>query len=126
MGVLGHHWKKAALLTSARLGADFLCLWAALRATGARPNPSLVLLAYAIAGIIALVPITPGGLGLVEAGLSGMLILAGLDTSSAFLATLAYRLAAYWLPLLAGPVAYGLFRLRYRRGGPTDPAVSRI
>jgi len=114
MGVLGQHWKKAALLTSARLGSDFLCLWAALRATGARPHPSLVLLAYAVAGILALVPITPGGLGVVEAGLSGMLILAGVDSSSAFLATLAYRLASYWLPLAAGPIAYGLFRFHYR------------
>jgi uncharacterized protein (TIRG00374 family) len=125
MGVLGHHWKKAALLTSARLGSDFLCLWAALRATGARPHPSLVLLAYTVTGILALVPLTPGGLGLVEAGLSGMLILAGVESSSAFLATLAYRLASYWLPLLAGPVAYGLFRLRYRRNGQSDAGVSR-
>jgi len=117
MGVLGRHWRKAALLTSARVGSDFLCLWAALRATGAHPHPSLVLLAYAVTGILALVPITPGGLGVVEAGLSGMLILAGVDSSSAFLATLAYRLASYWLPLAAGPIAYGLFRFRYRRTG---------
>jgi uncharacterized protein (TIRG00374 family) len=120
MAVLGQHWKAAALLTSARLGSDYLCLWAALRATGSRPHPSLVLLAYAVTGIIAFLPITPGGLGLVEAGLSGMLILAGVDSSSAFLATLAYRLASYWLPLLAGPIAYGLFVLRYRKKRPTQ------
>jgi uncharacterized protein (TIRG00374 family) len=92
-------------------------LLTALRATGSHPRPSLVLLAYAVAGIIALLPITPGGLGIVEASLTGMLVLAGVDSGNAFLATLTYRLAAYWLPLLAGPVAYLLFRRRY--GQPT-------
>jgi uncharacterized membrane protein YbhN (UPF0104 family) len=32
----------------------------------------------------------------------------------AVLATLTYRVASYWLPLLAGPVAYVAFRRRYR------------
>jgi hypothetical protein len=33
---------------------------------------------------------------------------------------LIYRLASYWLPLLAGPFAYGLFKVRYRApGGPS-------
>ncbi len=52
-------------------------LLAALRATGASPQPALVLLAYSAAGIIALFPVTPGGLGIVEASHSGLLILAG-------------------------------------------------
>ena len=39
------------------------CLLAALPATGASPQPSLVLLAYAAVGIVALFPVTPGRLG---------------------------------------------------------------
>jgi len=120
--VLGKKWHKAVLLSAGRLAFDYGCLLAALRATGSHPRPSLVLLAYAVAGVIALVPLTPGGLGIVEASLSGLLILAGVDASDAFLATLAYRLASYWLPLLAGPVAYVLFRRRYGATTPT-PAV---
>lgn len=61
-----------------------------------------------------MIPVTPGGLGLVEASLSGFLVLAQVDASQAVLATLGYRLASYWLPLCAGPVAYALFRIRYR------------
>jgi uncharacterized protein (TIRG00374 family) len=72
-----------------------------------------VLLAYSVAGVVGLLPITPGGLGIVEASLSGLRILAGVAAGDAFLATLAYRLASYWIPLLAGPVAYSLFRRRY-------------
>ena len=116
--VLGKNWRQAAVLTACRLGFDYGCLLAALRATGAHPQPSLVLLAYAAAGIIALFPVTPGGLGIVEASLSGLLILAGVRGGYAVLATLAYRIASYWLPLLAGPPAYLLFRHRYGRPTP--------
>lgn len=128
-GVLGEHWRQAVVLTVGRLGFDYGCLLAALRATGAEPQPSLVLLAYSAAGIIALFPITPGGLGIVEASLSGLLILAGVRAGYAVLAILAYRIASYWLPLLAGPVAYLLFRHRYgqpvpRRAAPGESGSS--
>jgi uncharacterized protein (TIRG00374 family) len=113
--VLERKWWQAVLLTAGRLGFDYLCLLAALRATGADPRPSLVLLAYSAANIVALLPVTPGGLGLVEASLSGLLILAGVRPGYAFLATLAYRIASYWLPLLAGPPAYLLYRHHYGR-----------
>jgi len=116
--VLGRHWQQAVLLTAGRLGFDYGCLLCALRATGADPRPSLVLLAYAAAGIVALFPLTPGGLGIVEASLSGLLILAGVRPGYAFLATLAYRVVSYWLPLLAGLPAYLLFRHRYGRPVP--------
>jgi uncharacterized protein (TIRG00374 family) len=116
--VLDKKWWQAVLLTAGRLGFDFGCLLAALRATGADPRPSLVLLAYSTAGIVALLPLTPGGLGIVEASMSGLLILAGVHATYAFLAVLAYRIASYWLPLLAGPPAYLLFRHRYGRPVP--------
>ena len=70
------------------------------------------------AGIVALFPLTPGGLGIVEASLSGLLILAGVRPGYALLATLAYRVVSYWLPLLAGLPAYLLFRHRYGRPVP--------
>jgi uncharacterized protein (TIRG00374 family) len=110
---LGRNWWMALLLITGRLGFDYLCLLGVLRATGSDPRPSLVLLAYAISGLIDLVPLTPGGLGIVEASLSGLLVLAGVRVGSAVLATLAYRLISYWLPLLAGPVVYFFYRRRY-------------
>lgn len=110
---LGKNWQKAVLWISGRIGFDYLCLLAALRAAGARPNPSLVLLAYAATAVIALVPLTPGGLGIVEASLSGLLVLAGVKASNAVLATLAYRLASYWMPIVAGTISYALFRRRF-------------
>ncbi len=122
---LGQQWWQALLLSAGRLAFDYLCLLAALRATGARPRPSLILVAYAVAGIVGMIPATPGGLGLVEASLTGLLVLAEVNSSQALLATLTYRLASYWVPLLAGPIAYGLFRIRDRnRGSPSEQAAA--
>lgn len=111
---LGQQWWKALLAAAGNTGFDYLALLAALRAVGANPQPSLVLLAYTAAEVLALVPVTPGGLGFVEAGLVGTLGLAAVPAADALAATLLYRIVAFWLPLPAGGVAYALFRRRYR------------
>jgi uncharacterized protein (TIRG00374 family) len=59
------------------------------------------------------VPITPGGLGIVEAGMTGTLALAGVPAGAAAVAVLAYRLASYWLPLPAGAIAWLVHRRRF-------------
>jgi uncharacterized protein (TIRG00374 family) len=119
--VLGQQWWQASLLSAGRLSFDFLCLLFSVRAVGAHPRPALILLAYAVAGVIGLVPITPGGLGIVEASLSGLLVLAGLSAAEAVLATLAYRLASYWIPLASGPFAYAAFKHRYHEPNSPPP-----
>jgi uncharacterized protein (TIRG00374 family) len=110
---LGDRWKRALLVATGNTGFDYLALLVALLAVGANPRPSLVLLAYTAAELLALIPLTPGGLGFVEAGLTGMLVLAGVPGRDALAATLLYRLVSYWLPLPAGAIAYVLFRRRY-------------
>jgi uncharacterized membrane protein YbhN (UPF0104 family) len=105
---------------------DFAALLLALYASGARVSPLLVLLAYAVAQILMIIPITPGGLGFVELGLVGFLGLAGVETGPAVLATLAYRLVSYWLPLPVGAGAYVWFSRRFGRGrdaGAPPPAA---
>jgi len=109
----GPNWKRAILGAAGNTGLDYFALLCALRAVGADARPSLILLAYTAAQLLALIPLTPGGVGFVEAGLVGTLTLAGVSGSDAVAATLVYRLAAYWLPLPAGAVAYVLFRRRY-------------
>ncbi len=112
---LGRRWWEALLGTVGKWGLDYLTLLAALTAVGARPSPSLTLLAYSLSQILGQIPFTPGGLGFVEAGLTGTLALAGVNGADAVLATLAYRLVSYWLPLPAGVVAVVLHRRRYGR-----------
>jgi uncharacterized protein (TIRG00374 family) len=112
---LGSRWEMALAAAVGNWGLDYLALVAALYAVGAKPRLSLVLLAYGAAAVLSMIPITPGGLGFVEAGLTATLIAAGVDGSDALLATLAYRVVSYWLPLPAGLGASVLFRRRYGR-----------
>jgi uncharacterized protein (TIRG00374 family) len=93
---------------------DFLALYVSLLAVGSHVDPVLVLLAFVAGSALAMIPITPGGLGFVEAGLTGVLTLAGVTPDHAVLAVLLYRLFSYWLPLPAGLVASILFRHRHR------------
>lgn len=111
--VLGQRWWEALLATIGRWFFDYLALLAALAAIGATPRPTMVLLAFVAAQVLAQIPLTPGGLGFVEAGLTGTLALAGVHGGGAVLASLAYRLVSYWLPLPAGLVGWILHRRRY-------------
>jgi uncharacterized protein (TIRG00374 family) len=97
----------------ARWMFDYASLLAALAAVGATPRPGLVLLAFCTAQLLAQVPLTPGGLGLVEAGLTATLTLAGVAPAEAVLATFAYRLLTYWIPLPFGLLGAALHRHRY-------------
>ena len=111
---IGRHWWLALTAAAGRTLLDYLALLCALSAVGTTPRPGLVLLAYVAATLLGMIPITPGGLGFVEAGLSGMLTLAGVGAADAVLATLAYRLASYWLPILAGAAAYGAYHFGFK------------
>jgi uncharacterized protein (TIRG00374 family) len=119
---LERSWWKALLFALGNWLFDYLALLAALAAVGSTPRPSLVLLAYCASMVLAMIPITPGGLGFVEAGLAGLLVAAGVNGGQATLAVLAYRLVSYWLPLPIGGVAAYLHRRRYR-GRVITPAA---
>ncbi|HZU77478.1 MAG TPA: lysylphosphatidylglycerol synthase transmembrane domain-containing protein [Dehalococcoidia bacterium] len=112
---LGGSWPLAVATAAGRWIFDFLCLYCSLVAVGARPPLYVALLAYSAAQLLGQIPLTPGGLGVVEAGLTGTLALAGVAAAPAALATLAYRLASYWLPLPAGLLAWIWHRSRYGR-----------
>lgn len=76
-----------------------------LHAVGARAPLLGVLVAFAVGNLLNALPVTPGGIGLVEAGLTGTLIGFGVDAAAASVAVLAYRAIAYWLPAaVAAPV----------------------
>jgi uncharacterized protein (TIRG00374 family) len=117
LDTLGTRWKRALLAAVGRWTLDYLSLWAALAAIGTPPRPSLVLLAFCGAQVLAQIPVTPGGLGFVEAGLTAMLALAGVSAGHAVLATFAYRLFSYWLPLPVGLAGYLVGVGRVERSG---------
>jgi hypothetical protein len=110
VGTLGPRWKRALAAALGRWAFDYGCLLAALRALDALPRPGLVLLAFCAAQVLAQIPLTPGGLGFVEAGLSATLTLAGVPAGAAVVATFAYRLFSYWLQLPLGLLGLALQR----------------
>ena len=110
---LGDRLFRAIGAATAKSVFDYLVLICCLRALGAHPRPSLVLLAYVTASLLGMIPATPGGLGFVEAGLVGTLALAGVSAGDAVVATLSYRLVSFWLPIPIGGVAYVWYRRRY-------------
>jgi uncharacterized protein (TIRG00374 family) len=95
----------------ARSIADYACLLAAVAAVSPNPRPQFVLLAFVAAAVLRLIPLTPGGLGPVEAALIPLLAAASTTRSGAVLATLAYRISSLWIPLLfAAPAVWWLRR----------------
>ena len=118
--VLGAGWWQALIFSAGNWLLDLTALLIALAAVGAQPRASVVLLAYVVAAFLGMIPITPGGLGFVEAGLVATLSLAGIGTDQALLATLVYRLAAYWMPIPMGAVAYFLAAHKYGRPKHVD------
>ena len=83
--ILGRRWWEALLYAAGNVPLDYAALLAALAAVGARPRASLVLLAYVMAQLLGMVPLTPGGLGFVEVGLAATLGLAGVGAAQATL-----------------------------------------
>ena len=63
-------------------------------------------MAFGLANILSSVPITPGGLGIVEGIYIPTLVGFGLSRSQATLGVISYRVAQYWLPILLGGLAY--------------------
>ena len=116
---VGSHWWQALLAAAGKWVFDYLTLVFALAAVGARPNVALVLVAYSAVSLLGQIPLTPGGLGVVEAGLTGALALIGVSGGAAVLATLAYRLFNYWLYLPAGLVGLILHRRSAHSPQPT-------
>lgn len=85
---------------------DAAALWVFLRAFGGSVAVDGLLVAFGLANIVAVIPITPGGLGLVEGVYVPTLVGFGLDRASATVGVLSYRFAQLWFPILLGGILY--------------------
>ena len=90
---------------------DLLALWLFLRAFGGEVSPDGLLVAFGLANVLASVPITPGGLGIVEGIYIPTLVGFGVPVATATVTVLTYRIAQYWLPILVGGVSYVSLRI---------------
>ncbi len=98
-------WAAAAWLL------DASSLWVFLRAFGASAPIDGLLVSFGIANLVAAIPITPGGLGLVEGIYVPLLTGFGIPRATVGLAVPMYRLAQFWLPIPIGAACYFTLRV---------------
>ena len=119
----GRAFAESYGFASADLLFDLLSLDLMFLALRYQPGFGPLAVAYAAANIASVIPVTPGGLGVIEVTLVAITVGFGAPRATAVLAVLGYRLVNYWLPLLPGGVAYLRLRLTLNAASrPKSPA----
>jgi len=95
---------------------DIAVLYLFFLALGHHQHFGALLVAYAVANMAAAIPLTPAGLGFVEATLIAVSVAFGAPRQIAVVAILGYRLVNFWLPLPVGLAAY-----IHSRATPSEP-----
>ncbi|MEZ5204649.1 MAG: YbhN family protein [Acidimicrobiales bacterium] len=103
--------RRGVLWAAANWLLDAAALWVFLRAFGTSLNPINLIVAYGVAGVLAAIPITPGGLGVVETALPSLLVGFGAPAGEALSAVLAWRLVQFWMPIPLGGLSYASLKL---------------
>ncbi|NBN89345.1 MAG: UPF0104 family protein [Actinobacteria bacterium] len=85
---------------------DMAAVYVFLRAFGGNLAIDGLIVAFGLANVMAVVPITPGGLGIIEGIYIPTIVGFGLSRSTATVGILAYRLAQFWLPIVVGAGCY--------------------
>ncbi|MCW3015826.1 MAG: hypothetical protein JWO02_2918 [Solirubrobacterales bacterium] len=98
---------------------DNAVLWATFKAIDVHVPLTVVLMGYLIGQLGGLLPI-PGGVGGIDGGLIGTLIVYGAPAAGTAAAVLAYRVILFWLPLLGGAVAFWSLRRAIDQPGRPD------
>lgn len=109
-------WSAAYWLASAA------ALWVFLAGFGHHVHPASLVVAFGLANVLAFVPVTPQGLGVVEATLIPLLVWFGAGRTEAAVGVLAWRLVQFWLPIPLGAAAYVTLRIAPAQveGEPVD------
>ena len=113
VALLRDRWHWLTLTTLASHLSLFLVLLLALRHVGiseAEVSWVEALAAFALVRLLSAVPITPGGLGVVELGLAATLVLAGGEEAQVVAAVLVFRLLTFLLPIPIGAFTWWMWR----------------
>lgn len=111
--------RRVVVWATANWLLDAASLWVFLRAFGGSLDPVALLVTFGLANIIAVVPITPGGLGIVDGIYVPTIVGFGLTRSTASLGVASYRIAQFFFPIVVGGILYlslrvGPFRIERR------------
>ena len=113
----GRHWTLALGAAVANWLTDLLCLYAAARAFALPVGLVEIGAVYLTVQVVRQVPLTPGGIGVIEVSLLAGLISAGAGEAAAAATVLVYRLLSCWLIIPVGLLCW----LVLRRPSPHHP-----
>ena len=116
--------RRAIFWATANWLLDMASLWVLVWAFGFRVGLDGLVVSYGLAYVLAALPLTPGGLGVVEAVLTSTLVGFGSPRGVAILGVISYRLLNFWLPIPLGGLASVSLRLHARGSkGPSEELV---
>ena len=113
IGLVSEAWKRLTVATVVSHLSLYLVLLLALRHIGVSEDEvrwTEVLAAFAFVRLLTAIPITPGGLGVVELGLIAALTTAGGEEAEVVGAVLIFRGLTYLLPIPLGLATYLFWR----------------
>jgi putative heme transporter len=126
-GLLGGRWLQILAASLVSHLSLFLVLLLALRHVGvseAQVGWAEALGAFAVVRLVSAIPITPGGLGIVELGLAAALVVAGGPEVEVVAAVLLYRALTYLVQIPFGTVTYLSWKIGQGRRRRRDEAVA--
>ena len=88
---------------------DIGVLFACFAAIGHTPPVAAVVLAYQIAYLSNIIPV-PGGIGVLDGSMVGMLVLYGVGATASTAATVVYHAISLWIPAMWGTIAFVVLR----------------
>ena len=94
---------------------DASVLWLMLNTLGQTTSLLVVLVVYGLANLLAALPLTPGGLGIVEGVMIPALMGFGVSSAPALVAVLGWRFLQFWLPVPVAAITYLSLRVTWRR-----------
>jgi putative heme transporter len=119
-------WLLALVFAVVNWFADLICLLAVIRAFGLTLPLTAVAATYLAVQMIRQVPLTPGGVGIIETGLLTGLVGAGASSASAAAAVLGYRVLSCWLIIPIGLTAWAALRRRPARAVAPDSSPASL
>jgi len=126
LGLVRHRWIGLTAATIVSHLSLYLVLLAALRTMGVSEQEvgwAQVLAVFAFARLVTAIPLTPGGVGVVELALIGGITAAGGARAPVVAAVLVFRLLTYVLPIVLGGLSYLYWRANHswRDSAPPMP-----
>ena len=134
-------WAEAFGLALLNWLESCACLVACILAVHGHVPWRGILVAYALTQVLASIPLTPGGIGVVEGGLTALLVAYGMPTQVALASVLLFRVVSFWGLVPIGWMAWAALTLpgraaerdrphpwaphRHRHGAPVEHDPSR-